>query len=561
MQKIIGLDIGSYSIKAVEIINNFKSYEITNFYEKKVPHLVDPENPGTEEGVIPQCMEALFSENQIQADRIIAAMPGQYISSRILTFQFSDAAKIRAAVTGEIEDVVPFDLDDMIVDHQILGDMNGKTGVLVVMTKKKFLASFLEHLQRVAIDPKLVDVDSLSFYNLSPYLDMEPGKIYSLIDVGHEKTSICMIQDGILRMFRSINLGGRYITEFLARDLEVSFEEAEALKHSISLMILESDHSQSKLDGQTAKVASLITLAFQPIMKELARTFYAFKGWEKAPIARIYLSGGTAYIKNLHTYLTQTLEVETVPNNLKNTDLISNPDLAQKMLSIPQGLAIAMRAVTSVKRNSQINLRKGEFAYVQDYENFLRMVGFGLKIMVFLCLMFSGAYLIKYLAYQKQIDQVGALYRGAFVDALPDGKEKQKYKSEAVPFTKVRRDAETMLQDSVQSKRLAFESFVEQNGTSGSLAALRALSSGIPAEIKINLVEYNYRSQGDGTGKILLRIETDSFETIAQFKAALEGVTFIKDIKEKSSDTKPGTDLKIADIEVSYQPVKGGAAL
>ena len=187
MQKIIGLDIGSYSIKAVEILNHFKSYEISNFYTKKIPAGVDHDQ------AIPSTLEALFRENNLQADKVVTAMPGQYISSRIIPFNFSDSHKIEAAVYSEIEDVVPFDLDDMIIDHQILGTQNKKTLVLVVLTKKVFLEKFLGHLKAVGIDPKIVDVDSLSFYNIAPYLPMEGGKCYGIVDVGHEKTSVCLI--------------------------------------------------------------------------------------------------------------------------------------------------------------------------------------------------------------------------------------------------------------------------------------------------------------------------------------------------------------------------------
>ena len=183
MQKVIGLDIGSYSIKAVEIVNTFKSYEISNFYENVIPQVeeLDPDI------VIPACMEQLFRENNLKADRIITAMPGQYISSRIMAFNFSDPRKVAAAVLSEIEDIVPFNMDDMIVDHQILGSMNNKTAALVVMTRKNFLRAFLEHLQRIHIDPKLVDVDSLAFYNLSSYMDSDPTKCIGMIDVGHTK--------------------------------------------------------------------------------------------------------------------------------------------------------------------------------------------------------------------------------------------------------------------------------------------------------------------------------------------------------------------------------------
>ena len=282
MQKIIGLDIGSYSIKAVEIINTFKSYEIANFYESIIPvrEDVDPDI------VVPSCMEQLFRDNSLDADRIITAMPGQYISSRILSFNFSDPRKIQSAVYSEVEDVVPFNLDEMIVDHQILGTADSKTLALIVLTKKIFLKTFLEHLQKIHIDPKLVDVDSLSFYNLSPHLKLNPEEVVGLVDIGHEKTSVCLVQGDVLRMFRSINLGGKILTEFLARDLEVPYLKAQEIKHAAGRLDFEADPA-TNLTGIERRAAERMTLGVNSIVKELGRTLYAFKTYEKSPVSRL----------------------------------------------------------------------------------------------------------------------------------------------------------------------------------------------------------------------------------------------------------------------------------
>ena len=344
MQRVIGLDIGSYSVKAVEIVNTFKSYEIANFYENVIPQL-DKVSPST---VIPASMEQLFSENEIVADRIIAAIPGQYISSRILEFHFSDPKKIETAIYSEIEDLVPFNLDHMIIDHQILGEVDGKTTALVVMTKKVFLHSFLEHLRRLKIDPKLIDIDSLSFYNLSNYVHTEGEGTTAIIDIGHEKISLCLVADGILRMFRSINLGGKYITEFLARDMEIDFNQAQLLKHRVSRILCSADDGKN-LNPEDYAIAERITLSMHALVKELNRTIYAFNSSGSKPVTTIYLSGGTSRLANIDLYLQERLNVEVKTNNLDQTELKLNPQLRDHMVIIPQSVAIGLRAVAPRK--------------------------------------------------------------------------------------------------------------------------------------------------------------------------------------------------------------------
>ena len=543
MQKIIGLDIGSYSIKAVEILNRFKTYEISNFYENEIP-VIDDISPDV---TIPACMEQLFRENNLEADRIITAMPGQYISSRILPFSFSDPRKIEAALYSEVEDVVPFDLDEMIIDHQILGQMDGKTATLVAMTRKEFLASFLEHLQRIDIDPKLVDVDSLSFYNLSPYLEMEPGKCYGVVDVGHEKTSVCLVQDGVLRMFRSINLGGRYITEFLARDMEIPFNDAQRIKHQVSrVLTLDSQAGDSEED----RIADRITMASNTIIKDLGRTLYAFKTWEKSPIEKIYISGGTSQIRDFDLYLAEHLDVPTEHSRLEESDLRINDQVLDQMPVMSQGISIGLRAVSSIKRHSQINLRKGEFAYVQDYESVFKAGEIAFKVIGFALLLLGFSYVALHFSYAHQIKQLEDSYKGEVFKTIKDKVTKRRLRKR--DFPRLRREASSILKNRIASNREATDGFIRFNSDSGALVVLAKVSEFLPKEVKVNVTEYRYESRPDFTGKVKIRIEADSFETVSLFQSALEKVPVLAEVVEKSSDGKPGTDIKVAVFEALY---------
>lgn len=543
MQRVIGLDIGSYSIKAVEIVNTFKSYEIANFYENVIPHVeeLDPDI------IIPACMEQLFNENNLKADRIITAMPGQYISSRIMSFAFSDPRKIEAAILSELEDAVPFNMDDMIIDHQVLGTMEGQTITLAVLTRKNFLRSFLEHLQRIEIDPKLVDVDSLAFYNLASYMPMPAGQCVGLVDVGHEKTSVCIVQDGVLRMFRSINLGGRYLTEFLARDLETDFAEAQRVKHRVSRVLCDEDQA-TELTGDDKLIVERMTLAANAVVKELGRTFYAFKTWEKNPLSKLYISGGTSRIKNFSKYLQDQLEIPVEVNRIDQTDLKINPALANHMAIMPQSVAIGMRAVGSMKRHSQINLRQGEFAYVQNYESILKSAGIAFRVVAVALLLLCISYGVKYVFYQRQIDALQAQYLKEYTTIFPSAKTT--YVPGKFTFEKLKGDATSKLTKEINHKRLAVTQFMDDNSASPALVVLKALSESIPKENKVDITLYQYNTVVTGGGKLVLKGETDGYASVAQVVEAIKKVQILKNVEEKQSGAKPGTDNKVIEFTV-----------
>ncbi len=553
MQRIIGLDIGSYSIKAVEIVNTFKSYEIANFYENVIPQMedLDPDQ------VIPSCMEQLFQQNDLKADRIITAMPGQYISSRVMSFSFADPRKIEAAIMAELEDAVPFNMDDMIIDHQILGTMNDMTVALAVMTRKNFLRSFLEHLQRINIDPKLVDVDSLAFYNLAPYVEAEPGQCYGLVDIGHEKTSLCIVQDGVLRMFRSINLGGRYLSEFLARDLEMQFAEAQRIKHRVSQVLCDGAQGED-LSGDDRLVAERITLASNAIVKELGRTFYAFKNWEKTPLSAIYISGGTSKIKNFDLYLQEQLEIPAKANRIDKTDLKLNPDLSEHMAIMPQSIAIGMRAVGAAKRHSQINLRQGEFAFIQNYESLLKGSAVAFRVVTAAIAIMCISYGIKFWFYKRQIETLRAQYLKEYLQIFPSAKSQ--YIAGKYTFEKLRSDSLQKLQKEILSKNTAITTFIEENSASPALTILKSLSEVIPKDLKLDVTLYQYNTLATGGGKLVLRAETDSYASVDKILDAVKTSKLLKDVENKQSSPKPGTDNKVIEftINADYAGSVGG---
>lgn len=544
MQKIIGLDIGSYSIKAVEIINTFKSYEIANFYEQVIPVREDTDP----DVVVPSTMEQLFRENALDADRIITAMPGQYISSRVLSFNFSDPRKIQAAVFSEVEDVVPFDLDDMIIDHQILGPADSRTLALVVLTKKVFLKTFLEHLQKINIDPKLVDVDSLSFYNLSPHLKLSPSEVVGLVDIGHEKTSVCLVQGDVLRMFRSINLGGKFLTEFLARDLEVPYAKAQEIKHAASRLDFEADPAGG-LSGIERRAAERMTLGINSLVKELGRTLYAFKTYEKAPVARLIISGGTSKIANLDKYLANRLEIEVARMDLAATDLRLNPALLNNAAIIPQSVAIGLRSVGSSRKLSTINLRRGEFAYVQNYESLIKAAGLASKAVAFAVVLLVASFGIKSIFYNRQISQLQQLYVKEIAAQFPE--LKRKIKTEGVAFAKVRTDFGNLARKETAARRVAVDNFIRENSTTPALMVLKLLSERIPSTVKVDITTFDFVLAPDGGGKLKLKGETDGYATVAQVMESLKTVSSFRDIEEKQSGPKPGTDGKVIEFTIA----------
>ena len=550
MLRVIGLDIGSYSIKAVELIHSLSSYEITGFHEKILPV---SSHQHTDSQAVYQAMAELFHDNNLEADRIITAMPGQHISSRMLTLPFSEPRKVAASIYFEVEDLVPFTLDDMIIDHQILATQkSGKSQVLVAMIQKKLMKQFLDQLAHVNIDPKIVDVDSLAFFNMAHHIPNAPDELYGLVDFGHEKTSVCIMEGDMLRMFRTLNVGGKYITEVMARDLEISFEASQQMKHELSAIASEDGGDELGLNPEQLDIARKIGVAGYGFTKDLARTLFAFKSQEKQPLSKIIISGGTTRLNGFDHYLESQIHLPVQRVDLSTTDLKIHSDLQDYAKIIPQAISIGLRAVPGQKKTSRINLRRGEFAYSQDSTAFIKTIA---KASLWLgagSLMLIVAFALQAVFYHFQTAKFDQSYRQTLLQIDPTLKTQvNKTKS----FRKLSRFATTHLQTQIADKNAAVQSFLFANTGSPPLQALLILSEIIPAELKVDLVLYDYSPTGDDTGKLIIQGETDGYSAVTQIKDLMINHPNFEEVSEKSG-SKPGSDGKVIafTIESIYLP-------
>lgn len=531
MQKIISLDIGSYSIKALEMVNTFKTYQLTNFYEVIVPEIEEDDQAS----VLPKLLKQLFEENNIVADQIVTAMPGQYISYRILPFTYSDPKKIALTLEPTVEDLIPFDLDDMIVSHQILGTVKGseKTNVLVVMTKKDFVSNFLKNLQQTGIDPKIIDVDSISLLNLSNLIEHPPEEYYGILDIGHEKTSLCIIQNKELKMFRTIYVGGKFLTEFIASELGLSYERAQQLKHEVEGIGDQFyDHNMTgESDEALLNMATeRLTAGVDNIVNELVRTIYAFKQFDKLPISYIYLSGGTSNIGNIEKYISGFINIRVGFLNViraeDRTDILN----AHKA-SVPQGTAIALRSLGSGNSYSKINLRKGEFSYAQNYEAILDRVKFFAKLAAAIILILGLNYGVKYTILAQKSGQIYGDILKTYKKSFPAVAKK----ASRLKPANLQKQASKKFREVIAEKKEVENVVRKSLNRSTVLEILSAISKNIDAGIKVDME----RIKMSGI-YVELKGDTNTFENATKIVTGLKESLFFKNVSEKKSYKKPG---------------------
>ena len=563
MQKILGLDLGSYSIKAVEILNTFKTYKVTRYCE-----IVIPEIEGIDQSLVGMtAIRQLFSENEIEADRTYTAMMGLHVSMRVLNLQNVKKRNVPLVVQNELESQAPFSLDDVVIDSQVIDSKEGVTQVLAVMCRKDHVEAYLTGLQELEIEPKIIDVDYLAFLNLYPYLqfaDVAPesytnpvptkkgalpealDKCRLIVDIGHAKTSIVLFNHGKVVTARTIKMGGRYFTEFLQKALSVSFNEAQRLKHAVSYLEYKANSRPKAGKEREFAVSRQLSVAVTDLVKELIRTLHSFKAQDRLIPDSIIITGGSSIIKNMPEFLQDALEIPVSRMEFDSNRLKLDEAELAKSASISQALAVALRGVPG-KFQSQINLRKGELALVGSYDAVIRQIANVTLLVASLLVCLGASYGLRWWLYGKQIDALRDQYRKEVVQVL--GSEPKALKNMSASSNWDLKNYSTAASKLINEEIKTRESILTTYASHKSAVPLRVLeeiSRAMPKDITIDMT--NYSIQGN---TVVLEGETDSFSSSEKILTMLKSVPSFQSVERKSQENKPGSDGKVVKFTVS----------
>ena len=219
MKNVVGLDLGSHAIKAVELRQTLRGLEPVQLRL----------HPQTEtETERSEVLRRFFRLHHLPLEHVVCALPGDRLSSRRLDFPFRDRRKLAHAVPFEVEGEVPFPMEDILVDWEIVGGDRTQAIVSAAIAQRKHVAELLEELKEANCDPRILEAEGFALGNLSNLFDLPGTRL--LADIGHRKTSLCLMVDGKAVATRSLPVGGRALTEAIAKDCQWTLEDAERAK-------------------------------------------------------------------------------------------------------------------------------------------------------------------------------------------------------------------------------------------------------------------------------------------------------------------------------------------
>lgn len=335
-KKVVGLDVGSFQVKAVELRKTGNKLELVRLGVADVYPGGDRTAGGNSDlfELKTAAIQRALSTGKIGAKHSVSAVSGESIIVRYIQLPEMPEAELKNALRWEAEEYIPFSIDEVNLDSVILGPsaLPGKLDVLLVSARKDLVAEHVNLVRAAGLIPVVVDVEGFAFLNCFEH-NYAPTReeCVCLVHIGADVTNINVYVGNTSRFSRDIGVAGNWITQAVAQKCNIPFAKAEALKISVgaaSAKGAEEEEEDSGListirgtvqritgsdlgdDSPEAVASKAVQAGLGQLVSEVRRSIQFFEGQSGgATVSRVILGGGSSRLKNLASYLQAELDV------------------------------------------------------------------------------------------------------------------------------------------------------------------------------------------------------------------------------------------------------------
>lgn len=302
-KNLVGLDIGSSSVKAVELQGKSGALQLVSLgYENLQPDsIVDGQI--MELNDVSSVISNIFTEHKIKTNRVAAGVSGHSVIVKNIVVPQMSEEELQESFSWHAEEHIPFDIADVSLDYQVTGSGEDALHVLMAACKRERVANVKQAIQLAGKQPAIIDVDAFALQNCYEVnYQPTPGQVVALLNIGASTMNINIL-DGARSVFtRDVSVGGNQYTSLLQKELGLTYEQAEDVKRG---MPLPEDAEKRAIGPILETVSDILALEIQKTME-----FYsATAGNGEAAVQKILICGGGSKLPGLVDYLSKRFEM------------------------------------------------------------------------------------------------------------------------------------------------------------------------------------------------------------------------------------------------------------
>jgi len=520
LSNILGLDVGSHSLKAVEFRHTLRGFEAVAM--RAFPR-------ANSDAPLAELVQHFVRMHRLSTDHTVCALAGDRLSTRRLSFPFRDHKRLTQVVPFEIEADSLFDLEEVLVDWEIVGGTRNQAEVVAAVASRADVSELLETLREAHSEPRTIEAEGLVLCHLSNLFDLDGTRL--LIDLGHRKTTCCLIADGKPVAARTFPIAGAALTEALARDRALSIDDAERAKCERGVM-----------GSNVAETLPATRATLDQISREIIRTLSALEPQiaklESGPVKELTLFGGTAQLDRLDETLAAAtgLSANRLGAPMQEFGRALSTDTDATVFA--PAIALAMRGTAQAK--TRMDFRQDEFAVRLDLSRYRRELAWPLGLAaaaVILGLVNIGtATGLESRRASQMEEQIEQLY----TDVFP---------GQALPQKPL-----SALREEIASASARAEFLGVYRGNLSALDLLTEISKLVPKDLEVVFDELSIDRQ-----IIRMRVYANSFESADRLGAELAKFPPFAQARIGSIESDPKRGGKRFDVTISLAPIEDSA--
>ncbi|MET0751873.1 MAG: type IV pilus assembly protein PilM [Pyrinomonadaceae bacterium] len=344
-KSVAGLDVGSSSIKMVELDGKMNSLNLVSLGFENLPDNTIVDGQIMEMNVVSEVIQNVCTNHQINAGQVVTGVSGHSVIIKNIVLPPMSREELEESIDWHAEEHIPYDLSDVSLDYQITEETADATSVLIAAVKRERIDNLKQAIQLSGRQPVIVDVDTFALQNCYE-VNYQPddSQVVTLLNIGASTMNVNIVQGTRSLFTRDITVGGSQFTDVLQRNLGLSFAQAEAVKRGVA---------EAAEGIEEKSIEPLMSNVTEMVAMEIQKTFDFYRATSEdneVAVQKILISGGGSKLAGLAEELSQRLElpVEVLDpfRSIKVDTRKFDPDyLSEIMPEMAVAVGLAVRGV------------------------------------------------------------------------------------------------------------------------------------------------------------------------------------------------------------------------
>src|SRR6476620_1031602 len=367
--RIFTLNLGSQAISVADFRPQSGGGLVLRDYKRRDLAIENPGEP-IRHAQITTTIREILNELGIKSGKVNYAVAGQSVFARFVKLPAVEEEKIDRIIAFEAQQKVPFPIDEVVWDYQLVGGgTEEQLQVVLVAIQADLLDGMNAAVEAAGLRPEVIGVATMGLYNAFRYNYSDVTEPSLLVDIGARTTNLLFIEPGKI-FSRSVPLGGSSVTAALAKEFNEPFAAAETRKRENGFVSLGGSYADPA-DVDIARMSKIIRSTMTRLHAEIMRSISHYRSQQqgKAP-ARIYLCGGSSGLPYMREFFQEKLQVPIEFFNPVRNVAIANeanaPQIARSAHLLGELVGLGLRAVASCPM--ELNLRPASVIRAHEVE-------------------------------------------------------------------------------------------------------------------------------------------------------------------------------------------------